>query len=245
MNGLLYKILLVLILFLNHNLAKSQYRFTIEGKFNTDSINDTPSLIKDGNFVVLDFINMERKDTIFIKNKQFKIELDLQVPSIALINIESAKQGFGHLILLDNSTYQIDYQFKQSEQGNDIYSIQENVKTSSTFYNLWKFCIAKKLEYRNKKQEVMELMKYSSNEESRLLHEQELNLIETTYAKIFFDLSRKYAGTYEMTYLLPGCPGFTFDRYISFYDNLSNDVKNSFYGKNFYSYLSKLKSSKE
>ncbi|MCD8540633.1 MAG: hypothetical protein LRY55_13365 [Leadbetterella sp.] len=89
-----------------------------------------------------------------------------------------------------------------------------------------------------KKNEILESLKKKETEEfEAALYRDEVSAIDKEIADLYKEASQKYAGTYEITYILPGDPGFTYNKYIGFYNDLPQPVKDSFYGQNFYKAL--------
>ena len=71
----------------------------IDGRIDNSAGTYSKNNINDGDFIILNFINLIRKDTAVIKNNTYHIEGEVPYPSVAMIEY---KHG-GSLILLDSS----------------------------------------------------------------------------------------------------------------------------------------------
>lgn len=229
----LYSIILLLLSFS----SSAQYRYSIEAKFDTDLLGDSNKFsIRDGDLIYLEFISSSRTDTIRVKNKMFRFEGESSMPEVAMLSVSLQKYGtwsaFSNLILLDSCHYDITYTQTADEYKRVFY--EDVFNTNSNFYHLWKTISLQKGAYLSKEKELLEMLESVPNAQSKFLYEQELAEVRKGLDDLYKKAAREHSGTYEMTYLLPADPYFSYERYINFYNELPKHVQNSFYGKNFY-----------
>lgn len=219
----------------------AQYRYTIEGRFDNSVLGgDHPNSVKDGHRVILDFINSDQKDTIIVKDGGFRFEGIVDIPSVAMVNIENM---MGTLVLIDNSRYV--YTFTQEKVSDRRFRYDIRLETESTFYNLWESLAQKKGALLSKKSELQRLIEEGGSLYAVRAYEEELATVDEALSELYFSASTEHRGTYEMTYLLPAAPDFSYQRYIGFYNDLPEPIKNSFYGKNLYDSLIRARKDEE
>lgn len=210
----------------------SQMKFQINGKIDNSVFRQAGYTIENGDLITLDFINLERIDSAIVSNEQFQFTGQVDIPSVAMVNFK----GGGFLLLIDESEYQV--VVAVSEQGNGRYAYDDiRIETQSPFFNLWKNLGMRKGNLNAQRLEVQDLLKGEITDAERNSYEDELQQIEDNLAALYFDASKEHPDTYEMTYLLPGAPDLSYSRYIDYYNKLSDDIKNSFYGVNLYKRL--------
>lgn len=212
--------------------ATAQYHYVITGKIDNSILGDAHSFsLKNGDTVTLQFINTTDVCKAVIKEGSFTFENRIDTPSIAMINI----YGAGGLILLDNSRYVCSFvqkKFSNNKVGYDVV-----ITTESPFYNLWKSLSQRKAVLLGKQEELMTLVRGSGPGYELNRYEEELSVVRKALSDLYYTASVTHRGSYEMTYLLPAAPDFSYDRYSSFYHELPDSVRNSFYGRNLYNRL--------
>ncbi|WP_160716401.1 DUF4369 domain-containing protein [Chitinophaga solisilvae] len=222
----------VLLLLLAPFLSSAQYHYIIEGKFDNSLLGDAhPFSFKDGDSVKLYFINSKQQYATTVKDHCFRFEGTIDTPSVAMLDMKK----FGVKVHLDNSKYNCT--FPQEKVGNNKVGYDFNIETASFFHNLHKTLFQKSGALEAKQRELKELIENSDDSYTKNTYKEELEVIEKDLSALFLDASVKYKGTYEMTYLLNGDPYFSYDRYIHYYNELPDQVRNSFYGKLLYNKL--------
>ncbi|GGG99423.1 thioredoxin-like domain-containing protein [Mucilaginibacter phyllosphaerae] len=206
--------------------AVAQYKFQINGHIT----NSSPSLkfskhyFKNGDTVFLQFINLKKVDTAIVKNTSFKFSDDLPYPSIAMVE---HKHG-GSLILLDNSVYNFELKI---DTVKGVY--EPEVKTQSNFFNLKKKFDKIKTNLYNNRNNYSNLLNKSKNADSILFYNTEIKVIDKDIAAAYKKFASENPNSYLTAYLIPAAPNFSYDGYIDTYNTLSDEIKRSFYGKNF------------
>ena len=210
----------------------AQLNYQIKGSVDNSVFFHQDFSIKDGDLITLEFINIKRIDSAIVLDGKFYFNGNVDIPSVATINYNNG----GFLLLIDESSYNVI--LKVVEVAADRYSYDNiNVETKSKFYNLWRTLNLQKGNLMTTKKEIQSLLKEDLIEAERNSYLSELEEIDIKLSKLYKDASIKYNSSYEMTYLLPAAPDFSYTRYIDFYNQLPLDIKNSFYGKNFYNRL--------
>ncbi|MBL1408051.1 DUF4369 domain-containing protein [Sphingobacterium faecale] len=234
------KTLYLLIFTLTSFPSFSQYKYTIEGKFNTDLFGDTDNYsIRDGDLIYLKFLSSPKTDTARVKNKSFRFEGESSKPEITMLSVSLQHLGkgpaFGNLLLLDNCHYDISY--KQTSDKFKRVFYDDKISTNSKFYHLWETIGIKKEDYLSKENELKELLESPINTQNKSLFEKELTEVRKALDELYKNAAQEYSGTYEMTYLLPTDPNFNYERYIAFYNELPEYIRKSYYGEKFYQRL--------
>lgn len=209
----------------------SQIKFEISGFIDNSVYFDPNYNIKDGDLLTLKFINCERIDSTFAAEGKFHFNGDIPIPSVAIIH---HKNG-GLLLLLDESLYQVTLAIEEVEPGR--YHYGNRVETESKFYNLWKTLSLQKGDLMATKKEIQSRLNENLIEAERSSYLSELEQIDIKLSNLYKDASIEYNSTYEMTYLLPAAPDFSYTRYIEYYDMLPLQIKNSYYGEYLYKKL--------
>lgn len=215
-----------------------QYHYVIEGQFDTSLLGEESEYsVQDGDFMVLKFSNIVRSDTVLIQDKKFRLEGEVEIPAIAMLNLYIKKIGWvkGVAVELDNCHYFIKY--AQKKLDDKRYSYETEIDTDSKFYTFRSSTHIKKAELTRKKEELNNLIENSTNDYERMAYGRELKRVEQELFVMYDDIAKIRPATHENTFVLLSAPDFSYDRYIEYYDALSDEVKNSHYGKIMYKKL--------
>lgn len=212
------------------NNVSAQVRFSINGHVDNMASNEySKNYINDSDLIVLNFLNLARKDTVAVINNTFHLEGELPYPSIAMLEYKSG----GNLILLDNSTYQFDLTLLKVDS---IYWQYEGAITStSPFYNLWKDFYDHKTMLLKESNDLNLAAQHCTNTDSTLYYAFAVKAADKKIAAAFHQLAIDHPNSYITAYILPAAPDFSYENYIDVYNSFSDHLKNTFYGKNFYS----------
>lgn len=208
----------------------AQSKFQINGHIT----NSTPSArfskyyFKNGDTIVLRFINLKRKDTVFVNNNTFKLIGEVPYPSIAMIE---HKRG-SSLILIDNSIYDFQLTIDTIQR---IYDPE--IKTLSKFHNKKKDFDKVRTKLYERKNIYSKALAGTKNEDSILYYNTKILEADNDLAISYKKLAADNPNSYLTAYMVPAAPDFSYDGYIAIYNALSDDIKKSFYGKNFYDKL--------
>lgn len=219
--------------------ASAQIKFVINGRIDKSAGPNTKNSIADGDLIVLNFINLVRKDTVSIKSDSFHIEGEIPYPSVAMIEY---KYG-GHLVLLDSSIYQFDLTLQKVDSMHWQY--EGEIITKSTFYNTWENFYNNKgklLQARNQLNQAGQKTAYT---DSTLYYGLAIKAADKKIASSYHQFAADHPNSYIAAYILQGAPDFTYANYIDVYNSFSDEIKNSFYGKNFYSRMLATKDDKK
>lgn len=230
-------ICLWLIIFFAKDVA-GQLRFNINGRINNSADTKTKNSISNGDFIILNFLNLPRKDTVKVQNSTFHIEGEVPYPSIAMIEY---KYG-GDLILLDNSTYQYALELKIVDSTNRVY--ESNISTQSPFFNAWSTFYDGKRELLMKKEKLTAAANLCKDTDSSLYYKSAIEETNQEIIATYHQLAVDHPNSYIAAYIIPAAPDFNYNNYISIYNTFSDSIRNSFYGKNFYSRMIASKESK-
>ncbi|WP_078671143.1 DUF4369 domain-containing protein [Chitinophaga eiseniae] len=210
----------------------AQYHYIIEGKFDNSKLGDAhPYSFKDGDSVKLEFPEAGPVYTTVVKNGRFRFEGDASTPSVPMLNLKKT----GAKVFLDSSRYIYTFTQEEFEKGKVGYSAE--VETTSPFYHLWRSVFEKSGALERKRRELQQLIEKSGPGYEKNAYLEELAMVERNLSDLFLKAAADHKGTYEMTYILTGDPNFSYDRYIRFYNELPDSVKNSFYGQRLYKKL--------
>jgi thiol-disulfide isomerase/thioredoxin len=219
--------------------TSAQIKFVIDGRVDNSVGTGSKNNINDGDFIVLNFINLVRKDTVVIKDNTYHMEGEVPYPSAAMIE---HKYG-GSLILLDSSKYRYDLTLEKVDSIHWRYDPE--VATKSTFHNTWlNFYNSKStlLQARNK---LNEAAQHSTNSDSTLYYGLAIKAADKKLVAAYHQFAADHPDSYIAAYILQGAPDFTYANYIDVYNSFSENIKSSFYGKNFYSRMLTTKDDKE
>lgn len=215
----------------------AQYKFTIRGYIdNADE--HSSKRVTSGDIMILRFYNLQRSDTVVVKNDSFVITGEVPYPSAAMLEY---KYG-GSLILIDGSTY--DYYLKLVKTKNDERQYESEIKTNSTFFMTWKNFYENKAKLFQEKTSFTNLVENTKNPDSILFYKSNIKSIDDEIAKNYKRLAADNRNIYATAYIVPAAPDFSYDGYIDIYNSLPDSVKNTFYGKNFFGRLQASKATK-
>lgn len=206
-----------------------QLRFNINGHINNTADTKTKNSIKDDDIIVLNFLNIPRKDTVKVQEGNFHLEGNIPYPSIAMIEY---KYG-GDLILLDNSTYQYTLELKIADSTHRVY--ESNISTQSPFYNAWSNFYDVKRDLQLKRNQLTTALQNCTNPDSSLYYKSAIQEADQAIAAAYHQLATDHPDSYIAAYIIPGAPDFNYENYISIYNTFSDSIRQTFYGKNFYS----------
>lgn len=208
-----------------------QYNFDIKGYIDNSIEPLAKSDLRNGDHVMLQFLNLSRTDTVFINNDSFNIRGEVPYPSIAMLDY---KYG-GFLFLIDNSSYQFVLTLKKFDSTKRYYD--GVIKTESVFFNTWKNFSKIRGGLNTRKSALQDALKLTSNKDSILFYNTEIKAIDDTLMDNYKKLAADNPDSYITAYMFPEVPDFSYSNYINMYNSFPDSVKNSFYGKNFYSLL--------
>lgn len=210
----------------------SQLKFQIDGQIDNTVYSHPDFNIKDGDFITLEFINVERIDTAIVADGKFRFSGEVAIPSVAMVHHKSG----GTLVLLDESTYKITFAIEEVAPGRYGYS-DVHVEAQSKFYNLWRTLGREKGNLNTTQREIQTLLDGELTEAERNVYLLELEEVDMKLSNLYKEASIQHDASYEMTYLLPAAPDFSYTRYIDYYNRLPVKIKNSYYGKHLYQRL--------
>lgn len=207
-----------------------QYKFTIRGHIDNKD-EDSPKRVKTGDTIILRFYNLKRSDTVLINNNAFAITGEVPYPSIAMLEY---KYG-GSLILLDGSTY--DYYLSLVKLDGKRREYKPEIKTNSPFFMTWKNFSDNKGKLLEKKAAFTDLAENTKSPDSILYYKTNIKALDDEIAKSYKQLAADNRNLYATAYIVPAAPDFSYDGYADIYNSLPDSIKNTFYGKNFYTRL--------
>lgn len=219
--------------------ASAQIKFVINGRIDKSAGPNTKNSITNGDLIVLNFINLVRKDTVSIKNDSFHIEGEIPYPSVAMIEY---KYG-GHLVLLDSSIYQFDLTLQKVDSMHWQY--EGEIITKSTFYNTWENFYNNKGKLLQARNQINQAGQKTAHTDSTLYYGLAIKAADKKITASYHKFAAAHPNSYIAAYILQGAPDFTYANYIDVYNSFSDEIKNSFYGKNFYSRMLATKDDKK
>lgn len=230
MKRIFYGLCLWLLIFFSED-ATGQLKFSINGHINNSTDSTSKTNLGNGDFLVLKFLNLPRKDTVSIRDNSFHFSGEVPYPSIAMLEY---KYG-GNLILLDNSAYQFDLTLVRLDSVHREYVGE--IITHSSFFNAWKDFYRFKKSLTDERNKLNTAFQQNTNPDSSLYYSSAIKEADGKIIAAYHKLAADHPNSYITAYILQGAPDFTYDKYIDIYNSFSGEIKNSFYGKNFYSRL--------
>lgn len=225
----LSRLLCISLLILITGNISAQLKFSINGHVDNSAGKYSKNNINDSDIVVLDISNLSRKDTIRIANNSFHYEAEVPYPSIAMLNY---KYG-GSLILLDNSTY--DFNLTLVKVDSIHWQYDGDVTSASPFFKARNDFFAQKSPLVQERDKLTNAAQHCTDADSSLYYAFTIKAINKRIIAVYHQLAADHPNSYIAAYLLQAAPDFSYENYIDIYNAFSDDIKDSYYGKNFYS----------
>lgn len=208
-----------------------QYYYQINGVVNNAADSLGKNNIKDGDQVVLKFLNMSRSDTCYIHGNTFKFSGSVPYPSIAMIEYK-----YGDVAInLDNSTYTCYLTLKKI--NDKLASYDPELKTNSPFFNTFDQFRSRRVDLNVRKSKFQNELQKTQNKDSVLYYNTLIKTMNDSLIIAYEDLARKYPNSYIVAYVYPNIPDFSYEKYIGMYNAFPDSIRNTYYAKNFYSRL--------
>jgi len=223
---MLKKIALILILFPAFAFAQ----FNIKGKIlDSENAQNLDIFLDVG-------MDVNKNFPAIIKGDTFLITGDLVEPINSMLVFKNAGDRKSLKLLIDkNSTYQVEVVLENKDRyfADNWYQIE----TNSRYHNVWREFYDVQAELFAKKRNVQ------NDFEEQLISKKELDLqISTLDFEInqkFKDLAVKEPSNYAVPYILSGAPDLS-QAYLSYYEMLQQNIKNSYWGKRLKATLDRL-----
>ncbi|SFW40531.1 TlpA disulfide reductase family protein [Chitinophaga sancti] len=209
--------------------VSAQLKFRIEGHIDNTHAKPSKNDVGDSDIIVLNFGNLVRKDTVRIHNNAFHMEGEIPYPSSAFIEY---KYG-GNLILLDSSSYLFTLVKKDIDSTHATY--EQEIKTKSTFHNTWEKFYDNKAKLVQERNQLNEAAQHTTNPDSALYYAFAIKAANKKIVAFYHQFAADHPNSYIAAYILVGAPDFSYANYMDVYSSFSDNIKNSYYGKNFYS----------
>ncbi|MDE1192555.1 MAG: TlpA disulfide reductase family protein [Arachidicoccus sp.] len=225
---------ILFILILNYFFTLStfaQYNFDIKGYINNKIEPLGKSNLKDNDTVILRFLNISKIDTAYIKNDSFEIKGQVPYPSIAMLEYKYGGFSFD----IDNSRYEFYLSLVEDDSANREY--RGEIKTKSVFYNKFDNLRKIRVPLNERKSLLQDSLQHTQSRDSMFFYATKIKEIDDSLIIIYDKFAKENPGSYLVAYAFPNIPDFSYKKYYLMYLSLPDSVKNSFYGRNFYSRL--------
>jgi len=206
--------------------VSSQNKYSIFGvidnRIDTNQSKNGP--LKNGNFIYLE-IGEETIDSAVIDDDKFVFEGTLGISEVASI---SYAYGGLAVLLSASDTSRYDCRFTLTSQETNIYGYDSEVTTDSHFHNSW-LEYGSRADALNKKRTELQTLTSEFSNDGLVAEVQVVNQsLDILYSMIMKDDSLLPV---EKAYILMGDPNFSKDKYLSFYQQFSEDEKDASIGR--------------
>ena len=180
--------------------------------------------------------NVEQQLPVIISGNRFYLESELVEPINAMLQINNAGKSKALKLLLDNSsTYEVEIVLEnEALYFNDKWY---KIETQSPYYLVWRQFYDVQGELYAEKRTI--LNRFEASEISKEKLDQELADLELKINQAFKNLALTHSDNYVTPYILTGAPDFGI-KYQPYYDTLSTEVQNSYWGLELKARLSEL-----
>ncbi len=215
--------------------CEAQNKFSINGKIT----NISNAGLKNGDTVFLEFQANNLSFRSIIANNKFKFEGVLDESSIAMLQYK----GSGLKLFVDTNTFNITLIEKEISPNRYLYN--KKITTKSPLHINYTDFVNLQVELTRKKMQLANHLDSTNDSSIRNLLKQQVEEVDLKINQSFKDNATLHNNNLAAAYVLTAAPDFSYQNYIKVYDQFSDQIKNSSFGKVVLSKLNTLKNFSE
>lgn len=182
----------------------AQYNFVINGYIDNKIEPLGKSNLKDGDTIILRFLNISKSDTTYIKDGKFIIKDQVPYPSIAILDFKYGSNAFD----IDNNSY--DFHLTLIRVDSISRGYDGEIKTKSVFYNRFDNLRNMRMHLNERKNSLQDFIQHTQNKDSLFLYTTKMKMIDDSLISIYKNFAKENPNSYLVAYTFPNIPDFSY-----------------------------------